>query len=582
MRWIFTFFLFLKLALVNAQKEREPLSPDYKGLCNTSFPKFQLAGKSEDDVAAYLKKAVANLSEEGNEVKLNYIKESPGGYHYSFTQTYYGLEVYQSELKVNLDKKNVVRSVFDNSFNTRHWKLDAVDKGPSNSVVCLTSQGNVVIAQKTLINGYETLLTNGEVIFERDTRSYSALPDSLVSILVFNPDPLTTLQQPYTNGVYDDNNDSNSPWLNNQLQPALVAANFTGSDFRLENSFVKIVDVDSPNVLAAVSTIPQFHFNRSQTGFEDVHAFYHLNNYRAHVQQLGFSLANSLIIVDTHAWSGSDQSSFTPNSGNPELDFGTGGVDDAEDADVLVHEYAHFLSYNASPGSNIGNERNSLDEAFGDYTAASYSAALSAYNKDWVFNWDGPVWSNNSLGGRTVASTKVYPTDLVSGIYKNAPIWSTALMNIHNEIGRAATDSLIYQAHYSYAANISMADAAQLLLDADTLLNNGAYYCPIYKHLLARGLVNFYAGNPCGISSVNNEELTGVSFISKNSSFTVNKETEELLQVTLYNLAGQKIMEHDLSHSSFTYSNNNLLTGIYLIELKAESTSKTFKWVKTE
>lgn len=562
-----------------AQKNDSPALPEYKGECKALFPHTTLNAVNTDNVKQYLQTTIENLQQEGCALKLQYINQSPGGVHYSFLQTYYGVEVYQSEIKINLSKTGSVRSVFDNSCNTKHWNLDMAGAG-NNSVILLHPEiGKPVIANHQVRNHIEVLETNGEIIYQRDTRSYSGA-DSTVTGTIFNPDPLTTAQQPYTPGTFDDNGDANSTWLNNQLVSVSFPANFTGTEFKLENSFVKLVDVDSPNVLPAVSSLPQFNFNRSQTGFEDVNAFYHLNQYRNQVNSLGFSLANQLVLVDAHAWSGNDQSSFTPNGGNPELDFGVGGVDDAEDADVLIHEYAHFVSYNAAPGSNVGSQRNSLDEAFGDYAAASYSASLSSYNKEWVFNWDGPVWSNNNFGGRTVASSKVYPTDITGSIYKNAPIWSTALMNIHNEIGRLATDSLIYQAHYSYAANISMDDAAQLLIDADTLLNNGAYYCPIYKHLLQRGLVPFYANNPCGISGINEAEALPVNFFQNNMGFTITQQNELPLSIRLYAITGELLAVYDINQSTYTYTNANLANGVYLVQAKAEQASKTFKWVK--
>lgn len=578
---VWNIFLMVCVVTVLSAQDKTPYPTiDYKGPCVAYYPRVALNGNSEEAIRNYLKQNLEHLQDEGSGLLLNYIQQSPGCMHFSFTQTYYGVEVYQAEVKLNMDRKNTVRSVFDNSFSTKHWNIAPGSYSPASVMVLHPETGKPIVATRQVRNAIETLEANGEIVYQRDTRSYFAAPDSLVTGKIFNPDPLTTLQQPYTPGTYDDAGDVNSPWLNNQLVTVSFMADFTGSDFRLQNSFIKMADVDSPQILPAVSVNPQFNFNRSQSGFEDVNAFYHLNQYRNHINSLGFTLANHLITVDAHAWSGSDQSSFSHNFGNPELSFGIGGVDDAEDADVLIHEYAHFLSYNAAPGSNTGSQRTSLDEAFGDYAAASYSAALSSYNKEWVFNWDGPVWSNNNAGGRTVASNKVYPNSLTGSIYQNAPIWSTALMNLHNEIGREATDSLILQTHYSYAGGISMADAAQLLIDADTLLNNGAYYCPVYKHLLARGLVSFYAGNPCGISGIGETSLPDISFVQNNSGFTVTKANEQPLHIYVYSMAGELVMEHEIHQPVFEYTHANVANGIYVVQVTNHQASSTFKWVK--
>ena len=75
---------------------------------------------------------------------------------------------------------------------------------------------------------------------------------------------------------------------------------------------------------------------------------------------------------------GADNSYFSPTTKPQRIYFGEGGVDDAEDADVCVHEYAHFISYNAANGSNVGAERNSLDEGFGDYNKAFIKFKIKA------------------------------------------------------------------------------------------------------------------------------------------------------------------------------------------------------------
>lgn len=576
--FVLIFFLF---SVVSAQdKHTAEFTPDYKEMCRSSFPKVQLQDNNADVVAGYLLTVLETLRHPDSRIQLRYANESPGGFHYSFYQTYKGVEIYQSEIKVNVDRKGVVRSLFDNSYDTRLWKMD-VSNAHANNVIAIHPETRLpVFAEVKIVNAIEQLFFDGKVIYERDTRSYFALPDSLVTGKVFNPDPLTTAQLVYTPGSYFDNGDANAPWLDNELKTVNFTANFNGSLFLLENAYIKIADVDSPKVLPASSIMPQFFYNRSQSSFEDVNTFYHLNQYREYVHSLGFSIADHLLTADPHAFSGLDQSAFSPNGGSPQLLFGIGGVDDAEDADVIIHEYGHFLSYNAAPGSNVGSQRNSLDEGMGDYLAASYSVALSSFNKDWVFNWDGPPWSGINEGGRTVASNKVYPADLVSSIYKNAPIWSTALMNIHNEIGRTATDSLLFQTHFSYAANISMADAAMLLIDADTILNNGAYYCPIYKHLLNRGLVPFYAGNPCGISSISKSEPQAlVEFMQHAQGFTIYNNTSTILDVAVYSITGQLITLFKVPNTNQFYSSDGLPKGIYLVETQFSNKTYRYRWI---
>jgi len=570
-----TLSLVLGSLLSFSQKTDEDYSPaQYKtSNCRSSFQKIQLEGaNTAENIQQYLKKTLANLKDNRTDLKFNYKSESPGGYHYSFTQTFNGVEVYQSEIKVNIDKQNVIRSIFDNSENTGNWNLNTTG-AVTNSVIALKDDVPVLCERK-IINHTEVLEANSEMIFERDVNSYFA-QDSLVNGRVFLPDPLTSALQNYV-CPYCDNSDATSFQLDAELQTVNILTTFTGSQFLLENSFVRVSDFDLPTIAPATSTTGQFYFNRSQSGFEDVNAFYHINTMHQHIHTLGFGCADSLIEIDPHAMSGADNSYFSPLASPKRLYFGTGNVDDAEDADVCVHEYGHFVSETAAPSSNVGQQRNSLDEGFGDYLAASYSGALSNYNSNWVFNWDG---HNEFWNGRILDAAWVYPDDITGSIYHNGQIWSAILWCIRNSIGRDATDSIILQAHYSYAQNLSMPQAGQLLLDADTLLTGGKYTCPIYACLFYRGLA---PNNPlinCSVG-IKEEENFPIQFLNHDNSFSLINPNGEKIQLQILNLQGQLIASTDENQPVFNYQNSNLSSGIYLINIRLINTSKTFKWSK--
>ncbi len=564
-----------------AQKTGSELTSSYKkGTCRSSFVKANLlAEETPENVSSYLIYSISNLKGFGVGLQLQYRKESPGGIHYSFQQTFKGICIYQSEIKVNLDKQNIIHSVFDNSENTLNWNIDVLGAN-NNSVILLHPKTQLpVLAQRTVNSQSEEVFSVlGEIIFTQSLRVYFNT-DSAVSGTVFNPDPLTTAQQLYsTSTPYFDNNDAANTQLDAQMQTVSFKATFDGNVFTLESPFVRVQDFDVPNIAPVMSSAPFFNFNRSQSGFEDVNAFYHISNLQQHIHSLGFYCADSLVDIDPHAVGGSDNSYYSPASYPNRIYYGTGGVDDAEDADVCVHEYGHFVSATAAPSSNYGQQRNALDEAFGDYLAASYSKNLSGYNSNWVFNWDG---HNEFWNGRVMNTTRVYPNDLQSSIYKNGEIWSAALFAIHNEIGRKATDSLILQTHYSYAQNISMADAAQLLIDADTLLNNGAYFCPIYKHLLERGFVSFYPTNPCGISTVDDASGLNIQFMSQPNSFTLLNPEKQEIQIQIVSLTGQVVSSSITGQEFVERFGNSLSSSVYLIVVKTAYGTKSFKWCKS-
>ena len=559
--------------------------------CKAYFNKIKIEGANNPvAIQKILTGLIPNLQAEKIALRLNYVNESPGGFHYSFTQLYAGIPIYQSEIKANTDKQNTIRSIFDNSYNTKDWTLN-IPVNSKNPVVAINpATGEPIVAELTIAKGtLETLTADGSIIFQRDMNSYYRLPDSTVTGKVFNPDPLTTSQHIYTDIAsiigtdtlhYDNDTGADAPWMDLQQQEVSFKVTFNDSVFTLASPYVQLTNYDTiaPDVAPATSTNGQFNFNRSQSGFQDVNAYYHISKHRNYVAGLGFHCADSLVLIDTHALY-ADNSYFSPSYYPRRIFYGVGGVPDAEDADVVVHEYCHSLSYNCAPGSNIGMERNSLDEAFCDYNAAAYSKVLSTFNDEWLYNWDG---HNQYWPGRVVNSANVYPADLSQGnIYINGEMWSAVLFALNGEIGRGITDSIIYQTHYSYAQNITMAHAALLLIDADSLLFNGAHTCAIYAQLLRHGFVNATAngcsGWPLGIQTTGYDNLR---FTQTGNAFTLYNSNATPIHIRLLSITGQLVTDQiTVNDAIFNYRNSNLATGIYLVNVISDSGTATFKWV---
>src|SRR5690606_15394799 len=114
-------------------------------------------------------------------------------YHYSFTQLYSGVPVYQSEIKVNTDKRNTIVSLFDNSYPVENWQIKTETADEQSVIALHPMTGEAVLAQLNLDNpNLEALVVDGEVIYVHDRRVYAAGVDSVVTGMIFNPDPLTT------------------------------------------------------------------------------------------------------------------------------------------------------------------------------------------------------------------------------------------------------------------------------------------------------------------------------------------------------------------------------------------------------
>src|SRR5262249_13118899 len=132
-----------------------------------------------------------------------------------------------------------------------------------------------------------------------------------------------------------------------------------------------------------------FLFDRSDNDghFEEVMAYYHIDRAQARIQDLGFTDVNNRVQVanvnDFHR----DNSFYS--STDKELSFGVGGVDDAEDAEVILHEYGHSIQDDQVPGFGGGDE-GAMGEGFGDYLSASFNDNLSSKITDpaCIASWD--------------------------------------------------------------------------------------------------------------------------------------------------------------------------------------------------
>ncbi len=438
-----------------------------------------------------------------------HISRSPFATYYTFMQEYQNIPVHGTMVKVAVGKSGKIQSINGSYFQTYDWPHFPEHKKTDLPEAFMSSVDNeTIIEQRNKIivgaTGTPSLLTefdlidknhnthrtliiddNGEVLEDDDHRVYFTAGDSLVTGKVFLPDPLTSAGVVY-GGDFTDMEDADNAALNDQRFEVEFNAWFENDTFFLKTDSLLLKDINAPTIPVAYSITPSFDFLRSEDGFEDVNVFYHLTNFNAYIKLLGYdALQHIPLSIDTHGASGADQSFYTGGA-NPAIQYGEGGVDDAEDADVILHEYGHALSDYASPGSNLGLERHAIDEAYGDYFAVSYSRGFSDFNWGDVFSWDG---HNEFWAGRNADTEKHYPEDNGLDYYGSSEIWSGALMDIFDAIGKENTDLLVIEALYGSFPNMTMPDAAQLILSAETTIFTGTFHDLVYAKLYERGLI---------------------------------------------------------------------------------------------
>jgi zinc metalloprotease ZmpB len=291
---------------------------------------------------------------------------------------------------------------------------------------------------------------------------------------VFDPDPLTTALAAY-GGSYVDGSDANAAVLTAQLKSVtLNDITLSAGTYSLVGPYAEIRDFETPNKGLFTQAGSVFAFDRNADAFEAVNTYYHID---AMMRYLSVTLGLSIhpyqyaggVRFDPSGLSGADNSHYLGGSG--QLAFGEGGVDDAEDADVIIHELGHGLHDWVTAGGL--SQVNGLSEGTGDYIAGSYSrfkgywtTANAAYN--WTFSWDGhnPFW-----GGRVLNYGALYPGGLTGQIHTDGQIWATANMKIWDDIGRQKADKAFWTGLGMTNSSTNQNDAANAVYTAATSMN---------------------------------------------------------------------------------------------------------------
>jgi zinc metalloprotease ZmpB len=286
---------------------------------------------------------------------------------------------------------------------------------------------------------------------------------------VFLPNPVADLQDE----SLTDQKDADYP----ALQPAYHVVGLThldGSGF-LRGDYANIVSETGNPAYSPTNT---FLYNRSQDEFEQVMAYYWVTKSQEYIHSLGFGewrppVNNESQDIRINQW-GLDNS-FETTHPKDELRFGKGGVDDAEDAEVILHEYGHAI-HEGSGFVFATEEAGAISEGFGDYWAADVSQIFAPTpDPACVADWDSTSYTSSVPHClRRVDTNAHYPQNLNGEVHHDGLIWSRALWDIHNALGNVRADTIILQGQIDFPGT-SMKDlATRLVATAQQLYGNAA------------------------------------------------------------------------------------------------------------
>ncbi len=232
-----------------------------------------------------------------------------------------------------------------------------------------------------------------------------------------------------------------------------------------------------------------FFFTRKQRAFKEVMVYFHIDRVQRYIQSLGFkNVLNRPIEVNIDGQR-DDNSHYSPTTKS--LTFGTGGVDDAEDAEIILHEYGHAVQDDQVSGWGETAEGGAMGEGFGDYLAGSFFSDLKPVKlKPTVGSWDAVAYSGDDPPClRRLDSNKKYPKDKTGEVHADGEIWSACLWELRAALGRKTTDKLVIAHHFLLSRFAKFKDGALALITADKQLNGGANETAIRKVLVRRGFL---------------------------------------------------------------------------------------------
>ncbi len=234
----------------------------------------------------------------------------------------------------------------------------------------------------------------------------------------------------------------------------------------------------------AYSANNSFIYTRHQDEFEQVMAYYWVTEAQKYIHTLGFG--ESLRPINDQPQRvrinqlGYDNS-FANDHPVLELRFGKGGVDDAEDGEVILHEYGHAIHFSQN-FSFASEEAGAISEGFGDYWAVTVSdvvaRSLGVPEREplpCVADWDSVSYTSTVPHClRRVDLDLQYPDDLNGEVHHDGQIWSRALWDIRQRLGNVKADTIILQGSFDFPGTTMTELASRTVTAAQQLYGNAA------------------------------------------------------------------------------------------------------------
>ena len=433
------------------------------------------------------------LTDSNIDLRLTDVQNSLTGKHVRFHQYYNGFEVYGASISIHTNHSGQIRVIHSNYFPLINISTvaslapkDAIDianaeagasnlrKPPRANLVIFPSRdaGQVGDYANAYRLAYRVILhirqplASWEYIIDANTgqplHQRSLLKFANGRGRIFNPNPVVALKD-LTLMDQDDSADA----IPDGAYTDVILPELDGTGF-LDGRYV------STRLTSSRANEPTLEYNylRDDPRFEEVMVYYHVDAVGRYLKGLGFDFVDDWQIPTNVHVNDSNNAFYDHTDGS--INFGDGGADTAEDAEVIIHEYGHAILDRQVPDIYFG-EGAAIHEGFSDFLAASFYTAVSdGFGDTIVFDWAGleaPEYLTRPVDGH-----KHYPEDVVGLPHDDGEIWSATLWEIFEAIGRDASIRLVVESHFFLSPDAEFFDGASAIFMADQELNGGVNF----------------------------------------------------------------------------------------------------------
>jgi hypothetical protein len=302
---------------------------------------------------------------------------------------------------------------------------------------------------------------------------------------VFLPNPVADLQ----NQGLTDQKDADYAALAAAYH-SVTLTNLDGSGF-LRGDWANVLsETGDP----AYSPTNAFHYRRNDDRFEQVMGYYWVTEAQKYIQRLGFGSTRRPVNMESqdlriNQWGADNSFSWDKKD---MIKLGKGGVDDAEDAEVILHEYGHAIqdSQQTPFGYGFSVEARSIGEGFADYWAVTVADVISPTpDPACVADWDSVSYTSTTPHClRRVDTNLHYPEDLNGRVHHDGMIWSRALWDIRNALGHVRADTIVLEAQFGQR-DPTMPQLAQNTVTTARMLYGAAVANQVRAAFQARGIL---------------------------------------------------------------------------------------------